>query len=154
MLPHVSTAKSPIGMQGPTIKTYFAQKMGIDPKKIVNVALTPCTAKKFEIRREEMNAAGKKLGIPEMRDMDYVVTTRELALWAKEAKIDLLLFEDSDYDRFMGEASGAGVIFGNTGGVMEAALRTAYSYITGEVLRAHFLTLSPFADTRASRSKP
>ena len=132
MLPHVSTAKSPIGMQGPTIKTYFAQKMGIDPKKIVNVALTPCTAKKFEIRREEMNAAGKKLGIPEMRDMDYVVTTRELALWAKEAKIDFASLEDSDYDRFMGEASGAGVIFGNTGGVMEAALRTAVWKLTGE----------------------
>ena len=143
MLPHVSTAKSPIGMQGPTIKTYFAQKMGIDPKKIVNVALTPCTAKKFEIRREEMNAAGKKLGIPEMRDMDYVVTTRELALWAKEAKIDFASLEDSDYDRFMGEASGAGVIFGNTGGVMEAALRTAYSYITGEVPPSALLDLKP-----------
>ncbi len=143
MLPHISTAKSPIGMQGPTIKTYFAQKMGIDPKKIVNVALTPCTAKKFEIRREEMNAAGKKLGIPEMRDMDYVVTTRELALWAKEAKIDFASLEDSDYDRFMGEASGAGVIFGNTGGVMEAALRTAYSYITGEVPPSALLDLKP-----------
>lgn len=132
LLPHISTAKSPIGMQGPTIKTYFAQKMGIDPTKIVNVALTPCTAKKFEIRREEMNAAGKKLGIPEMRDMDLVITTRELAKWAKEAGIDLECLEDSSYDRLMGEASGAGVIFGNTGGVMEAALRTAYAYITGE----------------------
>ena len=132
MLPHISTAKSPIGMQGPTIKTYFARKMGLDPTKIVNVALTPCTAKKFEIRRDEMNAAGKMLGIPDMRDMDYVVTTRELALWAKEAGIDFAALEDSDYDRFMGEASGAGVIFGNTGGVMEAALRTAYAYITGE----------------------
>ena len=143
MLPNVSTAKSPIGMQGPTIKTYFAKKMGIDPRKIVNVALTPCTAKKFEIRREEMNAAGKKLGIPDMRDMDYVVTTRELALWAKEEKIDFAALPDSDYDRFMGEASGAGVIFGNTGGVMEAALRTAYSYITGEVPPSALLDLKP-----------
>lgn len=143
MLPHLSTAKSPIGMQGPTIKTYFAQKMGIDPEKIVNVALTPCTAKKFEIRREEMNAAGKSLGIPEMRDMDYVITTRELALWAKEAEVDFASLEDSGYDRFMGEASGAGVIFGNTGGVMEAALRTAYSYMTGEVPQSVLFDFKP-----------
>ena len=143
LLPHVSTAKSPIGMQGPTIKTYFAQKMGIDPRKIVNVALTPCTAKKFEIRREKMNAAGQKLGIAELRDMDNVITTRELALWAKEAGIDFTSLEDSDFDKFMGEASGAGVIFGNTGGVMEAALRTAYAYLTGEQLPKEILKLEP-----------
>ena len=143
ILPHISTAKSPIGMQGPTIKTYFAQKMRIDPAKIVNVALTPCTAKKFEIRREEMNAAGKKLGTPEMRDMDLVITTRELAMWAKEAGIDLDSLEDSSYDRLMGEASGAGVIFGNTGGVMEAALRTAYTYITGQQPPDTLLDLQP-----------
>lgn len=143
LLPHVSTAKSPIGMQGPTIKTYFAQKMGIDPRKIVNVALTPCTAKKFEIRREEMNAAGQKLGIAELRDMDNVITTRELALWAKEAGIDFTSLEDSDFDKLMGEASGAGVIFGNTGGVMEAALRTAYAYLTGEQPPKEILKLEP-----------
>lgn len=143
LLPHVSTAKSPIGMQGPTIKTYFAQKMGIDPRKIVNVALTPCTAKKFEIRREKMNAAGQKLGIAELRDMDNVITTRELALWAKEAGIDFTSLEDSDFDKFMGEASGAGVIFGNTGGVMEAALRTAYAYLTGEKPPKEMLRLEP-----------
>lgn len=143
LLPHVSTAKSPIGMQGPTIKTYFAQKMGIDPRKIVNIALTPCTAKKFEIRREKMNAAGQKLGIAELRDMDNVITTRELALWAKEAGIDFTSLEDSDFDKFMGEASGAGVIFGNTGGVMEAALRTAYAYLTGEQPPKEILKLEP-----------
>lgn len=143
LLPHVSTAKSPIGMQGPTIKTYFAQKMGIDPRKIVNVALTPCTAKKFEIRREEMKAAGQKLGITELRDMDNVITTRELALWAKEAGIDFASLEDSDFDKLMGEASGAGVIFGNTGGVMEAALRTAYAYLTGEQPPKEMLRLEP-----------
>lgn len=143
LLPHVSTAKSPIGMQGPTIKTYFAQKMGIDPRKIVNVALTPCTAKKFEIRREEMKAAGQKLGITELRDMDNVITTRELALWAKEAGIDFASLEDGDFDKLMGEASGAGVIFGNTGGVMEAALRTAYAYLTGEQPPKEILKLEP-----------
>ena len=143
MTDNLSSAKSPIGMQGPTIKTYFAKKMGIDPTKIVNVALTPCTAKKFEIRREEMNAAGKKLGIPEMRDMDQVITTRELAKWAKESGIDLNALEDSEYDNLMGQASGAGVIFGNTGGVMEAALRTAYFYITGKQPEGKLLNLQP-----------
>ena len=143
MLPHISTAKSPIGMQGPTIKTYFAQKMGIDPERIVNVALTPCTAKKFEIRRDEMNAAARKLGKPAMRDMDQVITTRELALWAKEDGIDIDMLEDSDFDRLMGEASGAGVIFGNTGGVMEAALRTAYAFITGQTPPDSLLELKP-----------
>lgn len=143
LLPHISSAKSPIGMQGPTIKTYFAKKMGIAPEKIVNVALTPCTAKKFEIRREEMNAAGKYLGKPEMRDMDQVITTRELALWAKEEGIDFAALPDSDYDRIMGEASGAGVIFGNTGGVMEAALRTAYEFITRERAPEELYNLQP-----------
>ena len=143
LLENISSAKSPIGMQGPTIKTYFAEKMGIDPRRIVNVALTPCTAKKFEIRREEMNAASKKLGIPGMRDMDHVITTRELALWAKEAGVDFAALEDSEYDRLMGEGSGAGVIFGNTGGVMEAAVRTAYAYITGENPPEALMDLQP-----------
>lgn len=143
MLAHMSSAKSPIGMQGPTIKTYFAEKMGLDPKQIVNVAVTPCTAKKFEIRREEMNAAGKYLGIEDMRDMDYVITTRELAKWAKEENIDLAGLGDSEFDRLMGEASGAGVIFGNTGGVMEAALRTAYQYIMKEPAPDEFFRLTP-----------
>ena len=143
MREHISTAKSPIGMQGPTIKTYFAKKMGIDPEKIVNVAVTPCTAKKFEIRREEMNAASKYLGIEGMRDMDYVITTRELAKWAREEEIDFVSLEGSDYDDFMGEASGAGVIFGNTGGVMEAAVRTAYHFITKEEAPEELYDLQP-----------
>lgn len=140
---NLSTAKSPIGMQGPTVKTYFAKLNNIDPKKIVNVAVTPCTAKKFEIRRDEMKVAGEYLGIPELRDMDYVITTRELAKWAKEEKIDFAQLEDSEYDSLMGEASGAGVIFGNTGGVMEAALRTAYKYITGEDAPELLLNFEP-----------
>ena len=141
MLAHISSAKSPIGMQGPTTKTYFAKKNQIDPTKIVNVAVTPCTAKKFEIRRQEMNAAGTYLGIEGMRDMDYVITTRELAKWAKEEDIDFPALPEASYDRLMGEASGAGVIFGNTGGVMEAALRTAYEYITGEAAPQQLYTL-------------
>ena len=143
LLPHLSTAKSPIGMQGPTVKTYFAKKMGLDPEKIVHVALTPCTAKKFEIRREEMHAAADRLGIPGMRDTDQVITTRELARWAKSAGIDWNALEDSAYDSLMGTASGAGVIFGNTGGVMEAALRTAYAYLTGSEAPAELLQFAP-----------
>lgn len=141
ILPNISTAKSPIGMHGPTVKAYFSKKMGLDPRKIVNVAVTPCTAKKFEIRREEMNAAAKHLDIEGMRDTDYVITTRELALWAKEKSINFAQLENSDYDKFMGEASGAGVIFGNSGGVMEAALRTAYEYITKEKAPKSLYTL-------------
>lgn len=143
LLPHLSTAKSPIGMQGPTVKTYFAQKMGLDPKKIVHVALTPCTAKKFEIRREEMHAAADYHGIAEMRDTDQVITTRELARWAKEEGVDWNALEESAYDSIMGQASGAGVIFGNTGGVMEAALRTAYEYLTGQKAPDALLQLDP-----------
>ncbi len=143
MIPNLSSSKSPIGMQGPTIKTFFAQKKGLDPKKIVNVALTPCTAKKFEIRREEMNAASQHLGIENMRDMDFVITTRELAKWAKEEGIDFASLEDSSYDDFMGDASGAGIIFGNTGGVMEAAIRTAYEFITKLESPEQLLNLTP-----------
>ena len=143
MRDHVSSAKSPIGMQGPTIKTYFAKKMGIDPTKIVNVALTPCTAKKFEIRRDEMNAASKYLGIEGMRDMDYVITTRELAMLAKDENIDFANLPEEDFDDFMGKGSGAGVIFGNTGGVMEAAVRSAYALITKKEVPASLYDLQP-----------
>lgn len=143
LIPNLSSTKSPIGMQGATIKTYFAKKMGIDPAKIVNVTIAPCTSKKFEIRREEMNSSGKYLGDETIRDNDFVVTTRELAAWAKAADIDFASLEDTAFDRIMGEASGAGLIFGNTGGVMEAALRTAYEFITKEKAPAEFFELTP-----------
>lgn len=143
ILPNISTCKSPIGMQAPLIKTYFANKMGIDPKKIVNVCLTPCVAKKFEIRREEMNISAKVNNVPQMRDMDYCITTVELAKWAKERGINLNQLQDSSFDSFMGQASGAGVIFGNTGGVMEAAVRTAYSYLTGNSPSELMFNLKP-----------
>lgn len=143
LLPHVSSSKSPIGMQGPTIKTYFAEQMDLDPKRIVNVALTPCTAKKYEIRREEMNDSAAYHHVEGMRDMDYVITTRELAKWMKEAGIQLQGLPDSTYDSLMGKASGAGVIFGNTGGVMEAAARTAHSLITGENPPKDYYSLTP-----------
>ena len=143
LLPHLSTAKSPIGMQGATVKTYFAKAMGLSPQQIVHVAVTPCTAKKFEIRREELHAAADYHGLPDLRDTDQVITTRELARWSKTAGIDWDALEESAYDSVMGQASGAGVIFGNTGGVMEAALRTAYTYLTGQQAPEELLQLNP-----------
>ena len=132
MIPHLSTAKSPIGMQGATIKTYFAAKAGLDPSSIITVNVTPCTAKKAEIRRPELNDAGTLLGKPEIRDNDYVITTKELAQLMEEKNIDFASLPDLPFDSILGKGSGAGVIFGNTGGVMEAALRMAYQSLTGE----------------------
>ena len=132
MLPHLSTAKSPIGMQGATIKSYFAAKAGLDPSSIITVNVTPCTAKKAEIRRPELNDAGILLGKPEIRDNDYVITTKELAQLMEEKNIDFASLPDMTFDSILGKGSGAGVIFGNTGGVMEAALRMAYQSLTGE----------------------
>lgn len=142
-IPHLSSAKSPIGMQGPTIKTWFAAKQKIDPRSIVSVAVTPCTAKKAEIRRPELNDAGKLLGIPEMRDNDFVITTRELVQWMKEDGIDYHQLQELPFDRMLGKGSGAGIIFGNTGGVMEAALRLAYQALTGESPSGALLDFQP-----------
>ena len=134
LLKNLSTAKSPISMQGSIIKTYFANKMKIKPENIVNVVVAPCTAKKYEIRRPEMNKAGKYLNNENIRDNDYVITTRELAKWIKEEGIDFNNIAPSEFDNPLGRGTGAGIIFGNTGGVAEAALRTAYYFITGENL--------------------
>ncbi len=132
LIQNLSTAKSPILMQGPMIKTYFAKIMKIDPCKIVSVAITPCTAKKAEIRREEFNASAKyNKGLC---DIDNVLTVRELAKWLKAENIDFNTLENSNYDDIFGRGSGAGVIFGNSGGVMEAALRTAHYLLTGKNL--------------------
>lgn len=143
ILPNISTVKSPIGMHSATIKTYFAKMNNIDPKSIVNVTVTPCTAKKFEIRRPEMNASSSYNNIEGLRDMDHIITTRELAKWLKEENIDFNSLEQSEYDKLMGEASGGGIIFGNTGGVMESALRTAYYMITNENPPENLLDLKP-----------
>lgn len=126
-LPNLSSCKSPHEMVGAIVKSYYAEKAGIDPKKIRVVSVMPCTAKKFEARRPELGHDG-------MADVDAVLTTRELARMIKEAGIDFANLPDGDFDTLMGESTGAGVIFGATGGVMEAALRTAYETITGEKL--------------------
>jgi len=124
-LPHVSTAKSPQQMFGALIKTYYAQLAGIDPCDIVTVALMPCSAKKFECNRPEMCQSGYK-------DVDHGLTTRELAKMICEAGVDLPKMPRSDFDDPFGTATGSGVIFGATGGVMEAALRTVLEIVTGQ----------------------
>ena len=123
LLPHLSTCKSPHQMFGALIKTYFAQKEGIDPDKIYVVSVMPCVAKKFERQREEMQVNG-------LADVDNVITTRELARMIKQAGIEFIDLEDEEFDNPMGEATGAAAIFGTTGGVMEAALRTAQDILT------------------------
>jgi NADH-quinone oxidoreductase subunit G/[NiFe] hydrogenase diaphorase moiety small subunit len=123
-LPHVSSAKSPQQMFGAVIKTYYAEQKGIDPNDIVTVALMPCSAKKYECNRPEMKDSGYK-------DIDYGLTTRELAKMIKEAGIYLPDMPKSDFDDPFGTATGSGVIFGATGGVMEAALRTVIELVVG-----------------------
>ncbi|MDO5560053.1 MAG: NADH-dependent [FeFe] hydrogenase, group A6 [Oscillospiraceae bacterium] len=123
MTENLSSCKSPQQMFGAIAKTYYAEKMGIDPKDIVMVSVMPCTAKKFEIGRDDQNAAG----VP---DVDIAITTRELARMINRAGINFLGLEDGQFDDPMGESTGAAVIFGVTGGVMEAALRTAVATLT------------------------
>ena len=124
-LDHLSSCKSPQQMSGAVIKTYYAQKMGIDPKDIVNVSVMPCTAKKFECGRDDQNAAG----VP---DIDIAITTRELARMIDRAGLKFTALPDEEFDSPLGEDTGAAVIFGATGGVMEAALRTANDWLTGK----------------------
>lgn len=127
VLPHISTAKSPQQMFGAISKTYLAEKLGIDPGSIYSVSVMPCTAKKYECDRPEFMASG-------FRDVDAVMTTRELAQLIKAAGIDFMSLENEQADRFIGASTGAATIFGATGGVMEAALRTAYEVLSGKTL--------------------
>lgn len=126
-LDHLSTCKSPMQMQGAIIKSYYAEKNGIDPKDIVSVAVMPCTAKKFECGRDDEAGAGYP-------DVDYVLTTRELGRMIDTAGINFQMLPDESCDAPLGQGTGAAVIFGTTGGVMEAALRTAAEVITGKEL--------------------
>ena len=127
LLPHLSSCKSPHQMFGALIKSYYAKKMKINPEKIYTVSVMPCIAKKFERQRPEMQVDG-------LYDVDNVITTRELSRMIKQANIEFEKLEDSEFDAPMGEATGAGAIFGTTGGVMEAALRTAQDTLTGKNL--------------------
>ena len=127
-LDNISSCKSPQQMFGAVAKSYYAEKADIDPKKIFVVSVMPCTAKKYECGREEMNVDG-------LRDVDAVLTTRELAKMIKQARIDFNAIADGEYDSMMSDSTGAAVIFGATGGVMEAALRTVADILTGEDLK-------------------
>ena len=128
LLPHLSSCKSPHQMFGAILKTYYAEKENIDPKKLYVVSVMPCIAKKFERQRPEMKEE-------DLYDVDNVITTRELARMIKQANIEFEKLQDSEFDNPMGEATGAGAIFGVTGGVMEAALRTAQDILTGKDLQ-------------------
>ena len=127
-LDNLSSCKSPHEMEGAVIKSYYAKKNNIDPKSIYVVSIMPCTAKKFEKERDELSNDG-------MRNVDAVLTTRELARMIKQSGIDFAKLADEDFDMILGESTGAGVIFGATGGVMEAALRTVADILTGEDLK-------------------
>lgn len=127
-LDNLSSAKSPHEMLGALIKSYYAEKAGLNPKEIVVVSVMPCTAKKFEADREELAGTG-------LPDVDYVLTTRELARMIKQAGMDFANLPDGEFDAPLGESTGAAVIFGATGGVMEAALRTVADILTGEDLQ-------------------
>jgi len=136
ILPNLSTCKSPQQMFGAVAKTYYAERIGRRPEDMVVVSVMPCTAKKFENQRPEMNDSG-------LRDVDYVLTTRELGRMIRQAGIDFNLLQDSTMDSPLGMSSGAADIFANTGGVMEAAIRTAYEIITQKELPADNLHVKP-----------
>jgi len=144
-LPNLSTCKSPQQMFGALAKTYYAQKIGKTPEEMIVVSVMPCTAKKFECQRPEMRASGAQ-------DVDYVLTTRELGRMLHEAGISFDELESDEMDSLMGMSSGAADIFANTGGVMEAALRTAYELVTGRVLPVENLHVKPIAGLEGVKS--
>ena len=147
MLDIPSTCKSPQQMFGAVAKSYMAQQLDIDPRKMAVISVMPCIAKKYEAGREEFTMEG-------MREVDLVITTRELAKMIREAGIDFLSLPDSDFDQPMGESTGAAVIFGTSGGVLEAALRTAYEWLTNETLeKVEFTALRGFKGIKEATIK-
>lgn len=138
-LHNLSSTKSPIGMQGPAVKRYFCKLNNLDPSQVIHVALTPCTAKKYEISRDEIT------------DVDFVITTSELSMMIRECEIEFNSLKDMDFDYVLASGSGGGKIFGNTGGVMEAALRTMYYRITGKNPEPNFYTLDAVRGFEGSR---
>uniref|UniRef100_UPI000AF9EB6D [Fe-Fe] hydrogenase large subunit C-terminal domain-containing protein n=2 Tax=Treponema endosymbiont of Eucomonympha sp. TaxID=1580831 RepID=UPI000AF9EB6D len=142
---HLSSCKSPQQMAGPVFKTYGAALNSVEPSKVFNVSVMPCTAKPYEAAREEMKASG-------YRDIDAVITTRELAWLIKRAGIDFAALPDEPFDEPLGEYTGAGTIFGVTGGVMEAAIRTGYTLITGKELADSAVDIHPVRGTEGFRT--
>ena len=142
LLPHLSTAKSPQGMFGAVIKTYWAEKANVNPAKIVSVSVMPCIAKKAECVRPQLRDSG-------FQDVDIVITTRELGKMLREDGIDFTRLPDAEFDSPLGYGSGAGAIFGTTGGVMEAALRTVADVVTGQdIQQVDYQAVRGFAETK------
>ncbi len=158
LLPNVSTAKSPQQMLGAVAKTFAAERLKVDPRKMFVVSIMPCTAKKIEATREEMNSAfeywrekGEVSEDESFQDVDVVLTSREAAKLLKMGKIDLATIDEQQPDPLLGEYTGAAPIFGRTGGVMEAALRTAYEVVTGEALeKLEFESLGTLEGVKAA----
>jgi len=147
LLPHLSSCKSPHMMLGALSKSYYAEKINRDPRKMYTVSVMPCTAKKFEISREEMTNEG----VP---NVDAVLTTRELGKMIKQAGIDFRNLDDEEFDAPLGQSTGAADIFGVTGGVMEAALRTVYAIVTGRTLPFEQLHVEPIVGLDQIKSAP
>ncbi|SFR16133.1 [FeFe] hydrogenase, group A [Desulfoscipio geothermicus] len=143
LLSHMSSCKSPQQMLGALVKTYYAKAKNIKADKIFSVAVMPCTAKKFEAGRPEMNGSGHYWHNKSLRDVDAVLTTRELARLLKKQGINLAALPEENYDMLLGKSTGGAIIFGATGGVMEAAVRTAYYFITQQEPPANLLSLNP-----------
>jgi len=156
---HISSCKSPQQMFGAVTKTYYAEKMNLDPRDIVVVSIMPCTAKKFEAKRPEMASAFEywkgKMGLKESErfpDVDHVLTTREAGRMIKEAAINFARIEEQPFDDPLGVSTGAGVIFGATGGVMEAAIRTVYEVVTGGEVPFERLRITPVRGLKGIRA--
>ncbi len=143
LLPHMSSCKSPQQMLGALAKTYYAKSKNIKPENIISVSIMPCTAKKYEMQRPEMISSAHYWNKKGLQDVDVVLTTRELARMIKQQNIDLSKLPEENYDSMLGEGTGAAIIFGATGGVMEAAVRSAYYFITKQQPPANLLNLTP-----------
>ena len=141
LLQNVSSCKSPISMQGAIIKTHFAEQKKFKPENIVHITVAPCIAKKGEIKREKISGSAKYWNNPDLKDVDYILTTRELAHLIKNLNIPYGNLPEGRFDKLFSRGSGAGVIFGATGGVMEAVLREAYYQLNGEDAPEKFLNL-------------
>ncbi len=151
-IPNLSTTRSPLLSQGAAIKTRFAEEKGLDPATITHVAFVPCVGKKFEATLPNANAAGRYWKNEKIRDLDFALTTRELASWLMQTNVDPATLDDEPFDSTLGNGSGAGKIFGATGGVAEAALRNLWKVVEGSDPPAELLKFEPLRGTKALKT--
>ncbi|MBQ5790008.1 MAG: iron hydrogenase small subunit, partial [Thermoguttaceae bacterium] len=151
-IPNLSTTRSPLLSQGAAIKTRFAEEKGLDPATITHVAFVPCVGKKFEATLPNANAAGRYWKKETIRDLDFALTTRELASWLFQTEVDPATLDDEPFDSTLGNGSGAGKIFGATGGVAEAALRNLWKVVEGTDPPAELLKFEPLRGTKALKT--